>query len=133
MKTNYERNRLLSLRYGDNSPAYARPGTVYFGLFTVMPTVGAGGTEVAGGSYARVGQTNNGTNFPDPTAGVMSNGVDITFPQATAPWGSVVGFGIFDAASAGNLLDFAALTTPRTVTTGDVLAFVAGQVSWTEN
>lgn len=134
MKTNYERNRTLSLRYGDNSPAYARPATVYVGLFTSMPTVSTGGTEVTGGSYARVALTNDGTNFPDPsTPGVTQNGVAITFAQATAGWGTVVGVGIFDALTTGNLLDFQALTTPKTVQNGDTPQFAIGQITITEN
>lgn len=132
MKTNYERNRTLDVRYG-GSASYTKPGTVYIGLFTSMPTVlGNDGTEVSGGSYARVAVTNNATNFPNAVAGAKSNGAAITFPQATAAWGSVVGVGIFDALSGGNLQDFAALTTPKTVQNGDVFSLPIGQAAFTE-
>lgn len=131
-KTNYERNRTLDVRYG-GSASYTKPGTVYIGLFTSMPTVlGNDGTEVSGGSYARVAVTNNATNFPNAAAGAKSNGVAITFPQATAAWGAVVGVGIFDASSGGNLQDFALLTTPKTVQNGDVFSLPIGQASFTE-
>lgn len=132
-KSNYERNRNIDMRYGDNSPAYTRPGTVYLALFTVMPTPSTPGTEVSGGSYARQGVTNDSTNFPDATAGAKSLGAPVTFPAASAPWGSVVGFAWMDAVSAGNMLDFAPLTTPRTVTTGDVFSFATGQITWSES
>lgn len=158
----------------------------YLALFTAMPTsdAGTGGTEVSGGSYARVqvagsATTNNttasgnatlhfsatpswvvaGMTVTDTTASsvipagttvlsttgttvVMSanatgagvgngdtivfsawpaasassgsepsvtpvsatNGAVITFAQATASWGTVIGFGIYDALTSGNLL-----------------------------
>lgn len=84
--------------------AYAAPANIHVGLFTVAPTDAGGGTEVTGGSYARVSVTNNAVNFPAASGGLKQNGTAITFPQATADWGTIVAFGLFDAASAGNLL-----------------------------
>lgn len=130
MKTNFERNRILDLRFGDGT--YTKPATVYVALFTASPTVAGGGTEVAGGSYARAAVTNDLTNFPDAAAGVKSNAVAIAFAQASALWGTVVAVGIFDAASGGNLLDFAPMTTPRTVQSGDTFGFSIGQLQLTE-
>jgi hypothetical protein len=128
-RTNYERNRVLDVRYG-GSASYTKPGTVYIALFTSMPTVlGNDGTEVSGGSYARVAVTNNATNFPNASAGAKSNANDITFPGATASWGSIVGVGIYDAATVGNLQDFQTLVTPKTVGNGDVFSLSAGQLT----
>jgi hypothetical protein len=36
----------------------------------------------------------------------VQNNAAITFPQATASWGTVVAFGLYDAASSGNQLDW---------------------------
>lgn len=128
-RTNYERNRVLDVRYG-GSASYVKPATVYIGLFTSMPTVvGSDGTEVTGGSYARVAVTNNAANFPNAVAGSKTNANAITFPGATASWGAVQGVGIFDAATAGNLQDFQALVTPKTVGNGDVFSLSAGQLT----
>lgn len=99
--------------------AYTAPGTLHISLFTVAPSDTGGGTEVSGGSYARVAVTNNATNFPAASGGAKSNGTVITFPAPTANWGTVVAFGIHDAASAGNLLGWATLTTNRTINSGD--------------
>jgi hypothetical protein len=90
--------------------AYTQPTTVYVGLFTVMPADdGTGGTEVSGGSYARQSVT---FGAPSPS-GQTNNSSTITFPTATADWATganrVVGFGIFDASSAGNLLYYGLL------------------------
>lgn len=129
-KSNYERNRILDARYGGG--AYVKPATVYVALFTAMPTVAGGGTEVAGGSYARVAVTNDAANWPNAANGVKSNANAINFPQATAAWGVVVGVGIFDALAAGNLLDFAPLAASKTVQNGDTFQLSIGAIQFTE-
>ena len=104
-----------------NTAGAAKPATVYAGLSTAACGDTGFGTEVSGGSYARVAVTANSTNFPGPTAnnGTVTNGIAITFPSPTANWGSVTHWFIADASSAGNLLWCAALTTPKTVNNGD--------------
>lgn len=109
----------------------ARPNTPsHIGLFTTNPNdAGAGGTEVTGGSYARQAFARNGTNWGSSTAGAPStiqNLLAVTFPTATANWGTVTGWGYFDAASAGNLLFWAALDTSKAVNNGDTAEFAAG-------
>lgn len=99
---------------------YTPPATLYVALYTVIPTdANASGTEVTGGSYARVAVTNNLTNFPAASAGAKANGTAITFPAPTANWGIVVGFAIYDAATAGNELAWGAITPNKTVNNGD--------------
>lgn len=105
---------------------YIRPATIYVGLFTAGPTDGGGGTEVTGGSYARASVTNNSTNFPAASGGQKSNGAAISFPAATAGWGTVTHFGIYDAVSGGNLLLHGALTTSKLIETGDTPSFPIG-------
>jgi hypothetical protein len=88
--------------------------TAYIALFTTAPTsdAGTGGTEVSGGSYARVSTTGANWNAatassgsePSTTPAFISNNAAITFPTATASWGTIVAFGVYDAASSGNLL-----------------------------
>ena len=111
---------------------YTPPATLYVALFTTAPDdAGAGGTEVSGGAYARVGVANNLTNWPAPAAGAAgqkSNGVAITFPQATAAWGTVVAWAVFDALTGGNMLDYAVLATSKTVQTGDTPVFGVGDL-----
>jgi hypothetical protein len=130
-KTNYERNRSLNGRYGDGT--YTKPGVVYVGLQTSMPTVSSVGTEVAGGGYGRVAVTNDGANFPDPVAGVTSNAIAITFAQATAAWGTVVGASIWDALTGGNMQDFAPLDTPKVIANGDTFSLPIGSIRLTES
>lgn len=79
--------------------------SVYMGLFTTAPTDGGGGVEVAGGAYARVAVPAANWNAASGSApSITSNSAAATFPTATANWGTVVAFGIFDAAAGGDLL-----------------------------
>jgi hypothetical protein len=114
---------------------FTQPGTVYLALYTVAPTSAGGGTEVSGGSYARVAVVNNSTNWPAATGGgpaSKSNGAAFTFPTATAAWGTIVAWGLFDAASAGNGLYWGTLTNSRAVNTSDTPSFAIGTLTITE-
>lgn len=102
----------------------------YVGLYTVNPTDAAGGTEVTGGSYARVAvastlaawagtQAAASTTASSGTGGTTSNNGTITFPAPTANWGVITGFAIFDTPTGGNPLVWGALTTNKTVNNGD--------------
>jgi hypothetical protein len=124
--TNYLENKLADHLF--RATAYT-PGTMYVGLFTAAPSDTGGGTEVSGGSYARVSVTKadaswNGTHGTTTgnssgTGGTVSNAASITFPTPTANWGTVTHFGLFDASTSGNLLVWAALTASKTVNNGD--------------
>src|SRR5215203_1842690 len=131
-KTNYERNRVLDGRYGGGT--YTKPVTVYCSIFTTLPTVSTGGTETNYSGFARVAKTNNSTNFPNAVAGNKSNGTKVTFAERAAGGGdpTIVGFGWYDADVAGNLLDFAPLTTPKVIGVGDTPEFGIGQLVWQE-
>jgi hypothetical protein len=113
--------------------AYTAPATVYIALYTVAPTDAGGGTECTGGSYIRKSVTNNDTNWPAAAAGAKANGVAITFIEATASWGEVVAFGIFDAETSGNLLYWGDLTASKTIDSGDTATFAIGDLDITED
>ncbi len=130
-KSDYLENKVLDHILGGGD--YTRPGTVYISLFTATPNDAGGGTEVTGGSYDRVDVTNNATNWPAASGGAKANGTAITFPQASANWGTVAAFGIHDANSAGNLLYWGAVTPNKAVNTGDTASFAIGDLDITED
>jgi hypothetical protein len=107
---------------------YAPPTTVYVALFTTATNKNGGGTEVSGGSYARQAVT-----FGAPGAGVdgrkVANSAEVTFPVATANWGTITHCAIFDAASGGNMLYQGALEASKTIDTNDQFKFAAGDLS----
>ena len=118
--SNYLENEMIDYWF-QNTAGAAKPATLYVGLSTAACSDTGFGTEVSGGSYARVSVTANSTNFPGPTSndGTVTNGAAVTFPAPTAPWGVVTHWFIADAPSAGNLLWCAALTVSNTVNNGD--------------
>ena len=122
--SNYLENTLVNATL--RNTAYTSPTTVYVGLFTTDPTDAGSGTEVSGGSYVRQSAT-----FAAPSNGASSTSADVTFPQATANWGTVTHFGIFDASTAGNLMYHGALTTSKTIETGDVFKISSGNLTVT--
>lgn len=106
--------------------SYTSPTTVYVGLFTSDPTDAGSGTEVSGGSYARKAMA-----FSSPSNGATSNSSAVEFDQATASWGTVTHFGLFDASSSGNLLLHGALTASKTIDSGDVFKFATSALTAT--
>jgi hypothetical protein len=101
--------------------SFTKPSELWVALYTAAPNDAGGGTEVSGGSYARVARAPADANWtaPDATGGVTRNADVITFPAPTANWGTVTHFGIFDASSGGNLLVWGALSASRTINNGD--------------
>ena len=98
-------------------------GTLYLALYTSAPTASAAGTEVSGGSYAR-----QVIAMGTAASGVKSQTGEVTFPTATAGWGTIVAWAICDAASGGNQIAFRSVT-PFTVNSGDQVVVPAGNVS----
>ena len=105
---------------------YTSPATVYVSLYTSDPTNADSGTEVSGGSYARTAVT-----FGAPSNGVTTNSADVTFPTATASFGTVTHIGIHDASTAGNLLFHTPLDTSKTIDSGDIFKITTGNLSVT--
>jgi len=123
--SNYLENALINATLRNTS--YTSPATVYAGLFTSDPTDAGSGTEVSGGSYARKAIT-----FAAPSNGVTTNSAAACeFDQATGSWGTITHFGIFDALTTGNLLYHGALTTAKTIASGDVFKFPTSSVTVT--
>jgi hypothetical protein len=107
---------------------------VYVALYTVAPSDSAAGTEVTGGSYARVDSKGK---WAVPAAGSVSNNAVITFPTATADWAAggtqIVAFALMTALSGGSMLMWGTLTTAKNVLSGDTPSFAVGQLTLTED
>lgn len=123
--TDYLEDALL--KHVFTNTAYTSPTTVYAALFTVAPSDTGGGTEVSGGAYARQSMAFSVSG----TGTLATNSAAVEYPTATADYGTVVAVGIFDASTSGNLLAYANLTANKTVASGDVFRFNAGEVDIT--
>ena len=124
--SDYFSNKLIDLVL--RAQAFSEPTPWYIALFTATPSNSGGGTEVSGGSYARVSFTPDDSTLystqgdtssaSSGSAGRTSNVAAIDFPAPSGDWGTVVALGIFDASSGGNLLFWHALTTSQSVVSG---------------
>ena len=115
---------------------------VFVGLSTASCSDGSVGTEVTGGSYARVSvarslaawagtQSAGSTTASTGTGGVTSNNAAITFTTPSAGWGTVTHAFVADASSGGNILFCQALGTSKTINSGDTVSFPAGTLTFT--
>ena len=103
------------------------PSTIYLGLHTADPTDAGTGAEVSGNGYAR-----QSIAFAASSSGTASNSGAVEFPAASGGnWGTITHVGIYDAASAGNLLFHAALTTSKTINDGDIFKVAASGIDIT--
>lgn len=137
--SDYLENKLVDHLF--RTGTFAKPTVIAVGLFTASPADAGGGTEVTGGSYARAQQNPSDTNWTATqggTSGVSSgstgnttNATVINFPTPSAGWGLVTHFGIYDAASGGNLIMFGSLGTPKTINTGDAVSYPVGTLQAT--
>ena len=122
-KTDYLENAILNAVL--RNIAFTSPTTVYVGLHTAQANPEASTvTEVVGGNYGRQAVT-----FGAPSNGLTSNTADVSFAVATAPWGTIIGGGIYDSPTAGNLLYYGLLAVAKTVSTNDQFKFLAGAIS----
>lgn len=130
MKSNEYRSKTIDKMLGGTN--YTPPATVWMALYTVAPTEAGGGTECSGGSYARVSITNDATAFPAASDGEKANGTAITFPTATAPWGTVVAWGLHQHATNDDLVVWGLLDDPEVVEDTDTKSFGVGTLQFSE-
>jgi hypothetical protein len=119
-------NKVLDHCLGTTS--WVKPDSVYVALFTTALGDTGGGTEVSGGGYSRQQAT-----FSAAALGSTSNSGDITFPIASGSWGTVTHIGIYDAATAGNMLWWGQLSAAKTIDTNDQFKIAAGNLTITLN
>ena len=122
--TDFMENKIIE--YMLRNQAYTPPATVYVALFTTATTDAGGGTEVSGGSYARQAVT-----LSAAAGGASENSADVTFPQATADWGTVTHLALMDALTGGNMLMHTPLDASKTVNNGDTFKINAGDLAVT--
>jgi len=127
----YAENKVLDHVVG-KADFESQLGDVFMGLFTVAPTHenGTGGTEASAGNYAR--KSTAAADWNSAADGHIDNANDITFVEcATANWGTINGFALFDAVTGGNMLAWGNITSPKTINIGDTAKFAAGELDIT--
>jgi len=119
-------NAVLDHIFGND--AYDTTATIYVSLSAANPTDdGSGFSEHSGDNYARVAQNSWDTS----SGGATENDGAITFPQASAAWGTVTHFAMWDASTAGNMLFYGALDNARNIGQNDTPSFADGALDIT--
>ena len=128
--TNYTENNIINHIFRTGS--FTKPSALYVGLITSLTDGEASSyVEPAVGAYARVVRNPLDANWnASTTTGTTANTASLQFPAATADWGTCTHFGIWDAATGGNLLIYAPLTAARTITNGTTPSFGAGALTF---
>jgi hypothetical protein len=117
-KTNYFEDKVLNVLRNQAIAAIAQP---YVGLFTVLTDGEASSvTEVTGNNYGRAAVT-----FGAPSGGQMSNSGTVSFATPSGTWGTIVGWGVFDADTVGNMTHYCDQTPNKTINQDDVVEFAA--------
>ena len=125
--SDYMENAIINLM---RSTAFTQVAA-YVALFTSTATgaeleAGTLTNEVSGGAYAR-----QLAGLSAASGGASSNAADITFPTATANWGTVAFVALMDAATAGNVLMYSALDANKVVNSGDTFKINLGDLDVT--
>lgn len=125
--SNYLELKLLDHALGTTS--FTKPTTVYLALFTADPGEASSFTNeisTSGTAYAR--QT---ITFAAAASGSAASSATVTFPTATASWGTITHVAVCDGATAGagNQLFYGAVTTSKTIDTGDTFQVSSGNLT----
>ena len=122
--TDYAENAILNTMRSVTWTSFA----AYVALFTTATSDAGGGTEVTGGAYAR---QLAGLSAASGAGGSTSNAADITFPTATADWGTVTHVAIMDAETAGHMIMHSPLDASKTIAAGDTFKINTGDLDVT--
>lgn len=126
----YSENKILEHIVGKSS--FTMPAGPFLALFTVAPTAedGTGGTEASLGNYAR--KTCPGTSWGAAADGAISNSAAVEFAECSGTnWGEMNGWALYDAITAGNMIIWGEITTPKTINIGDTAKFAIGDLDVT--
>jgi hypothetical protein len=142
--SNYLENKILDhiLKFGNGSvtvgtgAGYAPPAVLYLALFNNTSTNTAANLEAgtltdetvtSGGTlYARKSVT-----FASASGGSSATDATVTFDTAGADWGTITHIAIMDGGTrgSGNVLFWGAVTTSKTIQTGDTFQVSSGNLT----
>lgn len=130
---NFVDQKIMALVFG--GVAYTPGGTYTLGLSTTtVNNDGTGITEPSGGAYARVSISNVAGQWTQASVAgggyQASNTNAVSFPTATASWGTVTDWFIMDGTNlvAAGKLQVGGTNTAQTVSNGNTISFGAGQL-----
>jgi hypothetical protein len=108
--------------------AYTQPATRYLALFTAVTGLetNSPSAEVSTSSTAYVRKA---VTFAAASSGTSATNATVTFDAATGNWGTITHVAVMDAESSGNVLFYGAVTTSKTIETGDTFQVSSGNLT----
>jgi hypothetical protein len=129
--SNYLENKVLD--HVLTATSYTAPAARYLALFTNTSGSAAANLEAgtltdevstSGTAYAREAVT-----FAAASGGSSATNATVTFDAATANWGTITHVAVMDAETSGNVLFYGAVTTSKTIETGDTFQVSSGNLT----
>ncbi len=125
--SNYLSNKLLDHIFKNTAMTQATNLYAALSLTGNNPGDDGSGASEPSDTYARV----NHNVWSSASSGQSDNTGTITFAQATAAWGTVAYFMIFDALTTGNMFYYGSLTSPKAIGQNDTAQFADSGLSIT--
>lgn len=131
--SNYLENKVLD--HVLRNTAYTQPSGLWLALFN--NTSGSAAANLEAGTLTDETST-SGTAYVRKTvafsassSGTAATSATVTFDAATANWGTITHVAIMDGATAGagNVLFYGAVTTAKTIETGDTFQVTSGNLT----
>lgn len=131
--SNYLENKVLD--HVLTATSYTAPAARYLALFT--NTSGSAATNLEAGtltdeiSTSGTAYARQAVTFAAASSGSSATNATVTFPTATANWGTITHVAIMDGDTegAGNVLFYGAVTTSKTIETGDTFQVSSGNLT----
>jgi len=129
--SNYLENKVLD--HVLTATSYTAPTTRYLALFT--NTSGSAATNLEAGTLTDEVSTSGSAygretvTFAAASGGTSATNATVTFDTATANWGTITHVAVMDAETSGNVLFWGAVTTSKTIETGDTFQVSSGNLT----
>jgi hypothetical protein len=129
--SNYLENKLLD--HTLTATGFTAPAARYLALFT--NTSGSAATNLEAGtltdevSTSGTAYARKAVTFAAASSGTSATNATVTFDAATANWGTITHIAIMDATTSGNVLFWGAVTTSKTIETGDTFQVSSGNLT----
>ena len=121
--------------------AFTQPSTRYVALFnntsgnalanlqngTLTDETSTSGTAYARQAVTFAAPSTSGSGLSAVTT--TATNATVTFPTATADWGTITHVAVMDAATSGNVLFFGAVTTSKAIASGDTFQITSGNLT----
>jgi len=130
--SDYLEDKLLDHVLGNTS--FSQPSNVYLALFTATTGLESNNPSAeittSGSAYSR-----QSLSFGDSSSGSCSTDADVTFSAATSNWGTITHVAVVDHASNTNwgtdvnVLFYGAVTTSKTIESGDTFQVTSGNLT----